>query len=68
MKGKMQQVSHVINEAMFEACLILATGLFRAQRRTLLMPECHEFSERRLDSLANSSVHSMKASARGEKL
>lgn len=68
MKGKMQRISHAVNEALFEVALILATGIFRAQQRTLLLPGNGNFSAAGLDSSPKSSVHSMGPVARGEKL
>lgn len=49
-----------------EAAGILAAGILRAKRRQTENPR--SFSEKRLDSSANSSVHSTNSSARGEKL
>lgn len=54
------------SQRIFEAAGILATGILRAKRRQ--MEDTGPFSEKRLDSSANSSVHSTNPSARGEKL
>ena len=54
------------SQRIFEAAGILATGILRARRRQT--EDTGPFSEKRLDSSAHSSVHSMKPSARGEKL
>lgn len=49
-----------------EAAGILAAGILRAKRRQT--EDTSPFSEKRLDSSANSSVHSTNSSARGKKL
>ena len=49
-----------------EAAGILAAGILRGRHRQA--GDTLSFSERRLDSSADSSVHSRKASAGGEKL
>lgn len=53
------------SQRIFEAAGILAVGILRAKRR--LAEDTGPFSENRLDSSANSSVHSTNPSARGEK-
>ncbi len=53
-------------ERISEAAGILAAGIMRAKRRQAR--GIRSFSEKRLDSSANSSVHSSNSSARGEKL
>ena len=68
MKGKMQGVSHAVNEALFEVALILATGLFRARQRTLPMPASAGTSETGLDCPQKPSVHAMTLAARGGQL
>jgi hypothetical protein len=68
MKGKMQGVSHAVNEALFEVALILATGLFRAQQRTLPTATNVGLSETGLDCPQKPSVHTVTLAARGEQL
>lgn len=68
MKCNAKHVSNAINEALFDVALILATGLFRARQRALLLPGNGGSSETGLDSSPESSVHSMRLGARGERL
>lgn len=54
------------SEHVSEAAGILAAGILRIRRRQA--GDTHPLSERRLDTSADSSVHSRKPGAGGEKL
>lgn len=68
MKGKVQGISHAVNEALFEVALILATGLFRARQRALPKLVDAGFSETGVDCSEEPSVHPMTLAARGGQL
>lgn len=51
-KETMKSICNGVNEALFEVALILATGLFRARKRSVVLPSDFE-SDR--DNRANST-------------